>query len=111
MEKKSKINIGFFSEMRVSFADCGSISNYIVESVNYDKIKIIRYLESFKHIAGCPRAAIDCLTKERISDSFLIYEDDVYCWADFLIYHIKKYNIKLSEDFVQHILDKVDDNE
>jgi hypothetical protein len=106
MEKKSKTDIGFFSEMGVSFADCGSISKYIVNSVDYDKSKIIQYLESFKHKASCPRAAIDCLTKEKINDSFLIYEDDSYRWADFFIYHIKKYNIKLPDEFVQHVLSK-----
>lgn len=107
MEKKSKTNIGFFKEMDISFADCGSVSEYIVESVDYDKGKIINYLESFRHKASCPRASIDCVTKEKISDLFMIYEDELYRWPDFLTYHIKKYNIRLPGDFVRHILEKV----
>lgn len=106
MEKKSKIDIGFFSEMQISFSDCGSIKSFIVDNVDYDKDKVVKYLEGFTRIASCPRAAIDCVSGQQISRSFFVFEDDKYRWSDFLIYHIKKYNIRLPQDFIDHIMEK-----
>lgn len=95
-------NIGFFSEMKL-YADNGSIKDNIENKVSYDKDKIINYLSKQKRIAGCPRVAIDCLTGETIAPSFSVYSDGEYEWCDFLIYHIKKYNIKLPVDFLKKI--------
>lgn len=92
-------NIGFFSEMEL-FDDNGTIKDYIAESVSYDKSKVVEYLESFNYKAVCPRASIDCLTGEIISNAFRIYEDGEFRWCDFLIYHIEKYNIKLPQELV-----------
>lgn len=92
-------NIGFFSEMEL-FDDNGTIKGYIVESVSYDKSKVVKYLESFKSKAVCPREAIDCVTGKTISNAFRIYEDGEFRWCDFLIYHIEKYNIKLPQELV-----------
>jgi len=97
------ISIGFFSEMNLSAHNDGKIADYIVDKVNYDKKAVIDYLKSFKHKAGCPKAAIDCVTGKEISPSFRVYNDGEYCWADFLIYHIEKYNIKLPQDFINKI--------
>ncbi len=93
-------SIGFFSEMNL-YQNDGSIKDNLVEVANYDKEKIIAYLKSQKRIAGCPREAIDCLTGEKISNSFSVYNDGEYKWCDFLIYHIEKYNIKLPEEFIR----------
>ena len=108
MEMKYLNSIGFFSEMNLTAFDNGSIKEYIVDSVNYDKKKIVRYLQSFKHKASCPKQAIDCITGETISPSFLVYDDGDYCWADFLVYHIEKYNIKLNDDFIRHVYEQED---
>lgn len=89
------VSIGFFSEMNLTAHNDGSIKENIIDEIDYDKTKLLEYLESFKHIASCPREAIDCLTGEIISPSFRVFDDGEYCWSDFLIYHIKKYNIKL----------------
>lgn len=94
--------IGFFSEMK--FSDhCGSIREYQVESVNYDKQKVIEYLSRGKRIAGCPREGIDCITGKTISKSFSVYSDGEYEWCDFLIYHIRLYNIKLPDELLKKV--------
>ncbi len=94
------IDIGCFTEM-ACYADNGSVKDHIVETVTYNKNKIISYMSSQKRIAGCPRNAIDCVTGEIIAPSFSVYNDGEYQWCDFLIYHIDKYNIKLPEAFVK----------
>lgn len=93
-------NVGCFSEMKV-FHDSGSVHEHIIEKVNYDKQKMIRYLSSFKVKAGCPREAIDCVTGKVIAPSFLVYNDGEFCWCDFLIYHIKNYNIALPQRLIE----------
>ena len=64
------IDVGWFSEMKCH-SDNGSIKEHIIENVNYDKAKMLNYLKSCKRIAVCHRSAIDCLTGEVISQSFL----------------------------------------
>ena len=96
------ISIGCFSEMNC-FDDNGSIKEHIIDKVNYDKKSVIEYLQSQKRIAGCPRSAIDCVTGEIISPSFSVYSDGEYQWCDFLIYHIKNYEIFLPKDFLNKI--------
>ena len=96
-------HIGWFSEMNLSAADSGSIKEHISNYVSYNKQEVISYLNSQKRVASCPKAAIDCLTGEKISSSFNVFTDGEYDWCDFLIYHIENYNIKLPEDFIRHI--------
>jgi hypothetical protein len=93
--------IGFFSEMNISYGNSGSIFDYLVKKVNYDKNIMVQYLLKFKHVAGCPRAGIDCVTGEPISPSFLVFNDGEYEWCDFLIYHIQNYNVSLPEAFIK----------
>lgn len=95
--------IGCFSEMKLSFADNGSISNYISATRNYNLNSVINYLKSNKKVASCPKPAIDCFTGKEISPSFTVYSDGVYTWCDFLIYHLEKYHLSLEEDFINHI--------
>ena len=89
----------FFSEMTLYNND-SSIKDSIIEESDYDKKKIINYLKKQKRIAGCPREAIDCMTGEKIADSFSVYNDGEFEWCDFLIYHIEKYNLKLPIELI-----------
>ena len=99
------INVGYFSEMNCYYNN-GSIKDNIVQSINYEKSKILDYLKSFNKKASCPRNAIDCLTGDIISSSFSVYDDGEFCWGDFLLYHIEKYNIELP----QKLIDKANAN-
>lgn len=78
-------------------------SDYLVDDIEYDKQKVLDYLAKGQKIAGCPRAGIDCVTGEQISVSFFVYSDGEYDWCDFLPYHIKKYNIRLPEKFIEKV--------
>lgn len=94
--------IGFFDEMKL-YVNNGSVKEYFVEKVNYDKCKVIEYLRKQRRIAGCPREGIDCITGEAISPSFSVFNDGEYEWCDFLIYHIMNYNIWLPEEFIKKV--------
>lgn len=95
-------SIGFFSEMNL-YADSGSVHENLLDAVDYDKGKIIDYLQAQKRVAGCPRDAIDCMTGRSISSSFSVYTDGEYEWCDFLIYHVEKYNVKLPKEFIEKV--------
>ncbi len=97
-------HIGWFSEMKITAADSGSVRDFVTEKETYDKEKVIAYLKAQKRVSGCPRDAIDCVTGEKISSSYSVYTDGEYDWCDFLIYHIEKYNVLLPQDFVDHIM-------
>lgn len=95
-------NLCFFSEMKL-FQDQGPVNSFIQKETEYNKAKVINYLKSGKIIASCPRKAIDCVTGTQISDSFSLHTDGEYCWGDFLVYHLEKYNIGLPRDFLKKI--------
>lgn len=100
------ISVGCFSEMNC-FDDNGSIKDFLVSSVDYDKKVVIKYLSSNKKIASCPRQAIDCVTGEVIQQSFSVYEDGEYTWCDFLVYHVEKYNVSLPKEFIKKIYNSI----
>ncbi|MCD7772495.1 MAG: hypothetical protein LUH08_00320 [Ruminococcus sp.] len=96
------IYLGLYSEMRL-YADNGKLKDNICEEIDYDKKKVVDYLNAQEKIAVCPRVAIDCLTGEQIATSFSVYTDGEYEWCDFLAYHIQKYNVKLPEEFINKV--------
>ena len=81
-------------------ADNGSIKNYIVKEVNYDKQKIINYLQKGKKEATCPKVVNDIFNNSIISTSFSIFTDGEYVWKSDLAYYIKNYNIRLPDEFI-----------
>ncbi len=93
-------DVGCFEEMHI-FSNSGSVRDSLVDSVNYDIDKMVRYLSSFQRQAICPRPAIDCVTGKEISTSFKVFNDGEYRWCDFLIYHIQKYKIKLPQGLIE----------
>ncbi|MDO4506847.1 MAG: hypothetical protein Q4B64_07845 [Spirochaetales bacterium] len=95
-------NVCFFSEMKL-FQDQGPVSSFIQENSGYNKEKVIKYLKSGEKIASCPRRAIDCVTGNKISNFFSLHTDGEFCWGDFLVYHLEKYNIELPREFLKKI--------
>lgn len=95
-------NVCFFNEMMPKIGN-GSINEFLVDKIDYNKDKVIAYLANGHKQASCPRDAIDCVTGEKISDNFYVFDDKEYCWCSYLAYHVKKYNIQLPKDFIKKI--------
>lgn len=67
--------------------------------------KIVSYLRRGKMImvaAGASKP--DVFTGEPIKGESGILSDDVYAWSSSLPYYVEKYNVKLPDDFEQHVL-------
>ena len=106
MELKSlnKIYLGFFSENNLSMANNGSIKQFIVSKVNYDKKKILDYLQNGKKEAICPKPIYDIISGKMISTSFTVLTDGEYIWKNDLPYYVDKYNIKLPQSFIEKVI-------
>ena len=74
-----------------------------VYQTKVNKSKILLYLRNGKVIAAAGRA-VDILTGEKIQEEWLLFTDGVYQWDTSLIYHFKKYDIPLPQDFINHVL-------
>ncbi len=70
------------------------------------KDKILAYLRSFSPIAYSSEPVVDKLdgTKTKYIDN--LRQDDNFRWSESEIYHFEKYDLKLNDDFVHHVLSK-----
>ena len=68
------------------------------------KDSIIAYLRCGVVEAAAAGRALDIMTGERIPEEWLSYTDGTYHWDTSHIYHFDKYNIQLSEEFIQHVI-------
>lgn len=70
------------------------------------KDQVVNYLKKGSPtIAGC-YVPHDAFTDKQIDTQFYGMTDGTYHWSNVLIYYVDKYNIKLPDDFINHILSK-----
>ena len=98
------IDIGFLSEMELTAHNNGSITQHLADNVDYDRSAVISYLNRFSSRIFCPKYVKDCITGETIAGCFKVVTDGEYRWPDTLVYHIKKYNIRLPKEFIDKIM-------
>ena len=90
-----------FSEFGVPNAD--SITKYFSKTPYEHKNEVISYMKtSGKEKCVCG-LAYDVVTGEVIGTRKIIH-DNKYSWTSYLIYYIEKYNLKLNDEFIQHVL-------
>lgn len=69
------------------------------------KAKILSYLKNHtSNAAYASSTIIDLVTKEDTQLPEVAYNDGEYLWSSTLVYHFEKYNLKLDDDFIQHVL-------
>ena len=72
------------------------------------KAEISNYLKSFNAWGYTTEPLSDILTGEIIQENGCAsYTDGEYEWYDDWIYHFEKYNLKLNDDFIAHVLSKI----
>ncbi len=87
------------SEMKASeLKSCFSI-----EPVSH-KDKILSYMKNTPVVAATTALVTDYITKEQFYKANNAHSDGVYQWYEDEIYHFEKYNLKLNDDFIQHVL-------
>lgn len=71
-----------------------------------NKAAILDYLRKGKVTAASPARIVDVISGEKIGSSLKMLEDDKYAWRSDLIYYFEKYNLKLDDDFIAHVMSK-----
>lgn len=71
-----------------------------------EKGKILQFLKSFNSDCAAGMVLVDEITGENVDSGISVYEDGQYYWDTRHIYHFEKYNLKLNDDFIAHVLGK-----
>lgn len=66
--------------------------------------RILSYLDGGELVLASPSVAVDVITGERISQTNCILTDGEYSWSGSLGHYIRKYNLRLPEEFENKIL-------
>lgn len=69
-----------------------------------NKNKILEYLKSFDAEYCSAALVYDVVTGKETQTDELGFTDGEYTWYSSWIYHFEKYNLKLNDDFIEHIL-------
>lgn len=73
---------------------------------HYDKETkdaLIKYMESFE-ASSAAGLVDDCKTGETVMMTNVGFEDGEFIWSTQDIYHLKKYNAAVSDDFILHVM-------
>ena len=96
------------------------ILSYDIDAVNKDVLSknilsnsitgkeiILNYMKSFSPTLFTSAPVIDIFTNEEVKSADNGYSDGEYTWYESEMYYFDKYNLKLNEDFIKHVLSKV----
>lgn len=87
------------SEMKKNDLKCC----FSVEPVPH-KDKILSYMKNAPVVAATTALVTDYITKEQFYKANNPHSDGVFQWYEDEIYHFEKYNLKLNDEFIQHVL-------
>ncbi|MGN1457590.1 MAG: hypothetical protein ACI4XP_06515 [Acutalibacteraceae bacterium] len=81
--------------------------NFLSEPIS-EKAKILEYMKSISEPYACTtQPVVDVFTNEELEFVDNGFSDGVYLWYKSEIYHFEKYNLKLNDDFIEYVLNKV----
>lgn len=79
----------------------------IISSPIENKEKILAYLRKFDDFAFTSQPVYDIYTGEKVGEADNAVTDGVYTWYHGDIYHFEKYNLKLSDDFLEYLTPQI----
>lgn len=102
---KNKLNLlklGFYREMTYGSDNDVSIKDVLNTETNLELLnKVCQYLNSGAVIVECCGTTIDVINSDNgVAGVPSLLTDGVWVWPGDLSYYVKKYNIKLSDDFI-----------
>lgn len=71
------------------------------------KQEILLYLKRFPVFAFTSLPVNDIYTNQEVLSANNAHSDGEYTWYESEIYHFEKYNLKLNDDFIEYVLDKI----
>ena len=98
--------VGYFKEQDSSFEDkyvsIHDVANKFDGSKKL-KINIVQYLRSGISVSVCPTMVHDVLETEHEIGELSTLTDGIYQWPSDYVYYIEKYNLKIPDDFINHM--------
>lgn len=83
------------------------LKSNLSKSEHPDKQLILEYLKNKSFISSCTSEKVmDYVNNKKTDIQIVAYHDDKYYWDDRFIYHFEKYNLKLNDDFINHVLNR-----
>ena len=98
------IILGQFDEFGPGFG-FPSIKEFISPEPFDHKDTIVEYMKAGHGCMASPSFIKDVITGERVLRPRVTMHDGVYLWSSSLIYHVEKYNVRLPEEFIAHVLE------
>ncbi|MBQ8567968.1 MAG: hypothetical protein IJ446_01985 [Oscillospiraceae bacterium] len=69
------------------------------------KSKILNYFKTYSSaIAYASSTVTDIITKSKTDIPNAMFTDSFFEWSSSIVYHFEKYNLKLTDEFIQHVL-------
>ena len=99
------ISIGMYKE--ISGDEYPPIKDFLSDFPVPEKAEVLSYLKSASVAAASPGIMEDAFTGKSIPGEFLAYYDGKYTWRSDFIYHFEKYNLKLPDDFIAHVMKRI----
>ena len=83
-----------------------SMREFFCDETYFGMDKIVEYLQNGRTTYVTAAECEDVFTNQRISGVRSGMTDGNYSWNNTLAYYVKKYNLKLDDDFIQYVLNK-----
>lgn len=72
-----------------------------------EKNKVLEYLKKEKLISAYTTEKVfDLFKGKKTNIAVVAYNDETYYWDDRDVYYFENYNLKLNDDFIQHVLNR-----
>ena len=89
--------------------DLQTLKNNCSNAENPYKVNILKYLKDSKNRSSCTTDKVyDYFSNRFVNIPIVAYHDDSFYWDDRDIYYFEKYNLKLTEEFVNHVLEQTE---
>ena len=82
----------------------GLIEEFFSDTSVEEKDRILMYLKKWDTGARAPNSFYDVLTGKPIGGEYCLYCDGEFVWETNTVYYFEKYNLKLTDEFLKHVL-------
>lgn len=97
----------FITDIDINKLSEEQLKNLISEQPVKNKDIILSYLKKFPYSAFTSQPVFDKFSGEEVFFADNAHTDGMYTWYESEIYHFDKYNLKLNNDFIEHVLNKI----
>ncbi len=85
----------------------GALKKQFMDNPVSNKNEILKYMKSLSPSIFTSAPVIDIFTDKEVKSADNGYTDGEYRWHESEIYYFEKYNLKLNDDFIEYVLNKI----